>query len=741
MTLSYTALILALMLSAGINGALGLYAWQHRRGQRGVLWFASLMFAACLWSIASAGDWASVSLSAQYFWLRLGWTGNVCVPALWFLFAADYTGHGKSLTRRNVALLWMVPSITWVLAWTNSWHHLVWSRLEQHTTQLFVTLVVARGFWFYVHLAYSYILLVAGAGLIVWALIRSPERYRGQAGGLIIGLVAPWVANVLFQLGVSVHDLTPFAFAVSGAAFAWSIFRYRLLNIVSVAHDAVIRSLRDPVIVLDLRHRVADINPSAARLLGCGAADVVGEFGRSVLSAWPQVVAQLENGSDGESEVDLSADGASRPYTLRLSTLLDRSGHPSGRLLHLQDIEKQKRTEAALHETEQNFYAIVESMRADAYFESDRAGTITYANRAFCEVIGHPREEIVGTHFRKLLPPHSADALARYFRSAYEGQPPRQPLEYEFRRGDGSVGVGEVTISLVQMKGGQPVGARGIVRDVTQRKRAEEALQKAKEAAEEASQAKSTFLTNVSHEMRTPLTSVLGFAKMIQKRMAEQIIPYVDVRDSKTERAVDQVQENLDVVVAEGERLTALINDILDIAKIESKQVEWQRQPVAVAELVERARAAVAVSSEQKGLRLTTDVEPDLPKLMGDPERLSQALVSLLSNAVKFTASGGSIACTARRAGHELVVSVVDSGIGIAPADQQKIFEHFVQVGDTLIGKPAGTGLGLPICKRIVEHHGGRIWVESEVGKGSTFAFALPISTAAVNNGSVNAGG
>jgi PAS domain-containing protein len=320
MTLQYTPPIFPLALSAGVSAALGLYAWRHRRAQRGVLWFALLMFAASLWSAASAAEWASMDFSAQTFWLHVSWAGNASIPVLWLLFAADYTRRGRALTRGRIALLWIVPAITWILAWSNTWHHWVWSQLQQQASGALVTLVVTRGPWFFVHLTYSYVLLIIGAGLIVRALIQSPERYRGQAAGLIIGLVAPWVANALFQLGVFAHDLTPFAFAISGAAFAWSIFRYRMLNIVSVAHDAVIRSLRDPVIVLDLHRRVADINPSAARLLDRTVDDVVGEVGTTVLARWPAVVAQLGGTEDGETEVHLPCDGSERPYTLRLST-------------------------------------------------------------------------------------------------------------------------------------------------------------------------------------------------------------------------------------------------------------------------------------------------------------------------------------------------------------------------------------------------------------------------------------
>jgi CheY-like chemotaxis protein len=142
--------------------------------------------------------------------------------------------------------------------------------------------------------------------------------------------------------------------------------------------------------------------------------------------------------------------------------------------------------------------------------------------------------------------------------------------------------------------------------------------------------------------------------------------------------------------------------------------------------VIDRATAATSSLFEQKGLRLEKDIAPGLPSVTGDQDRLIQVVINLISNAVKFT-DHGTITCRAARRGGEIVVSIVDTGVGIAPADQPKVFERFKQVGDTLTDKPKGTGLGLPICREIVEHHGGRVWVESELGKGSTFSFSLPV--------------
>jgi signal transduction histidine kinase len=258
-------------------------------------------------------------------------------------------------------------------------------------------------------------------------------------------------------------------------------------------------------------------------------------------------------------------------------------------------------------------------------------------------------------------------------------------------------------------------------------------MEKAKEVAEAANEAKSAFLANVSHELRTPLTSVLGFAKIIQKRLVEVIFPKVQVNsesaeDGKTQRALRQVNENIGIIVSEGERLTTLINNVLDLAKIEAGKVEWQMQPLAVAEIIERALAATSALFEQKSLTLIKDVADNLPQVVGDYDRLIQVVINLISNAVKFT-DHGSVTCQVRQVNGEIIISVIDTGIGIAEADQPKVFEKFIQVGNTLIDKPQGTGLGLTICKQIVEHHGGHIWLESKLGQGSTFSFTLSIST------------
>lgn len=251
-------------------------------------------------------------------------------------------------------------------------------------------------------------------------------------------------------------------------------------------------------------------------------------------------------------------------------------------------------------------------------------------------------------------------------------------------------------------------------------------LTEANEKLTELDRLKTDFLSTVSHELRTPLTSVLGFAKIIQKKTEGVLFPLVPQEDKKVQRTLRQVKDNLGIIIAEGERLTSLINDVLDIAKMEAGKVEWKMERASLEEIIRQGIGSVSSLFTQKGLRLACEIDEGLPGVICDRDRVIQVIINLLSNALKFTEKG-KVVCRARQDDGGVTVSISDQGVGISREDQEKVFDKFLQIGDTLTDKPVGTGLGLPICKEIIEHHGGMIWVESEPGRGSIFSFTLPV--------------
>lgn len=239
---------------------------------------------------------------------------------------------------------------------------------------------------------------------------------------------------------------------------------------------------------------------------------------------------------------------------------------------------------------------------------------------------------------------------------------------------------------------------------------------------------KTDFFTTISHELRTPLTSVLGFTKIIKKSLVQKIGPRSNRSDVYVQKSLEHIIQDLDIILSEGERLTAMINNVLDLTKLEEGAVVWKLEPLAVTEIIERAVNAMQPLIREKGLALNMDVGDGFPTVIGDRDRLTQVMINLLGNAVKFTREG-SVTCRLRKRYNELMVSVIDTGSGVAADDFEKLFDKFQRKAAVDLSNPnKGTGLGLSICKYIVEYHKGRIWVESEVGRGSSFSFTLPLT-------------
>jgi signal transduction histidine kinase len=245
--------------------------------------------------------------------------------------------------------------------------------------------------------------------------------------------------------------------------------------------------------------------------------------------------------------------------------------------------------------------------------------------------------------------------------------------------------------------------------------RMNEELRRLYSELEAASKHKSEFLANMSHELRTPLNAILGFSQVLQQKLFGEL-------NAKQEEYVEDI-------LSSGNHLLSLINDVLDLSKVEAGQIQLEVAPFSLREAVERGVVMVRERASGNGVSVAAEIDPDVQVVEADERRIRQVLFNLLSNAVKFTPAGGRIDVTAARVGTEVEVAVADTGPGIRPDDRQRIFEEFQQT-DAGAKQHEGTGLGLALSKRLVELHGGRIWVESELGAGSRFVFTLPVEAA-----------
>jgi PAS domain S-box-containing protein len=360
-------------------------------------------------------------------------------------------------------------------------------------------------------------------------------------------------------------------------------------------------------------------------------------------------------------------------------------------------------------EAEKQRHAFMDQL-GECYVESDLRGRITFVNKTYCATYGVSPEDRLGGNYKTFFP----EALATFFREAYKkvyltGETAK--LDYSMTLRNGKQVFNEQSISLRRDAQFNPVGFMVIIRDCFDRKQNELELVKARQAAEAASKAKGEFLANMSHEIRTPLNGVIGMLELAR-----------DANSSLEQR------EFLAMAQSAADSLLSVINDVLDFSKIEAGRLELERTEFDFFEVVAQTVGIMSMSARKKGLRLISDLAPDVPRfLLGDPIRLQQVLLNLLGNAIKFTRDGQvsvSVHAETMRDGRaELKFSVADSGIGIPPEKQKDIFEAFSQADASTTRKFGGTGLGLAISSSIVHAMGGKIWVESQVGKGSTFHF------------------
>ncbi len=501
---------------------------------------------------------------------------------------------------------------------------------------------------------------------------------------------------------------------------------------------AIFNSANFSSIATDASGVIQIFNVGAERMLGYAAADVINkitpadisdpeevivrakalsvELATPITPGFEALVFKASRGIEDIYELTyIRKDGSRFPAVVSVTALRDAQ-EIIGYLLIGTDNTARKLVEAEQKKLDQRlrdqqFYtrSLIES-NIDALMTTDPAGIITDVNKQMEALTGCTRDELIGAPFKNYFTdPERAEAGIR--RVLQE----KKVTDYELtaRALDGKQTVVSYNATTFYDRGRTLQGVFAAARDVTERKRVEVELQQAKAMAETASQTKSDFLASMSHEIRTPMNAIVGISDLLAKT---SLTPEQDKYVQIFRRA--------------GDNLLNLINDILDLSKVEASQLELERTSFLLNDLLQKAIEMLEVRAEEKGLALLCEIAPDVPtNLIGDPTRLRQVLVNLIGNAIKFTEHGQvALRVTADLATPGTVCfAISDTGIGIAPEKLGAVFERFTQADSSTTRRYGGSGLGLTISKRLVELMGGRIRVESGVGKGSVFTFVVPL--------------
>ena len=630
-----TPYTIPLLVESLISITLGLYIWWRFRRSWAVVG-ALLILASAEWTLGYALELGSATLPAKIFWNKMQFIGIVIIPVSWFIYMLHYTGHEKWVTRRNVALLSIVPGITLLLVFTNEYHHLVWSSFFVDTEGPFSVLYQTQGVWIWVHIGYSYAIILCGFFPLVRMFLRERRLYRWQTLLLLLGSSIPFIGNVLQVSGLNpipYLELTPLGFPATNVAIVLSILYLRLGDVVPVAREIIIEGMGDCVIVLDAKGHVIDVNPAAQQLIG--NADCIGQPIKHVWPSWTHIKGSEGQEAEMSEEIVVGPQDNQRVFDVRVSPLIDWRGNLVSQIVVLRDITVRKRAEELLFESEEKFRTIFENA-SDEIVYMDRNGTIIDINKKET-LFGYDPEEIIGKNFTELdfvgLDMREMGSLFKDVVMKGDTSPVTM-MELEFNHKNGRRVFAEVSTRVIKKKG-EVEAILGIVRDVTERKKAEE---KIKLSLKE----KEVLLREIHHRVKNNLQIVSSLLSLQSQYIRDNL-------------CADMLKESQNRI-----RSMALIHEKLyqseDLASINADEY--------IRTLVHGLHRSYAARTDQ--ITVTINVE-DISLRVDTAIPCGLIINELVSNSLKhaFPRRKGEIKVILHSLNGDIELSVTDNGIGL----------------------------------------------------------------------------
>jgi PAS domain S-box-containing protein len=688
-----------------------------QRPNLGTRSFSVLMAAVSLWAFVSIFEVCSQDTNTKVFSYLIKFVFIVFVPGSWLTFSLYYSNRLRKFEYSYLLVLSIIPSITLLMVATNQFHQMIFTRFEIVDVNSYRLLYPYFGPVFWVHVFYSYCLLITGFVFLAKHLIDTPTHYQRQVTYLLVGGLVPWISNITFIFKIvplSYFDFTPVAFSITGVLFLLGILRYKLLDIVPIARDVVIQNMKDGVIVVDDNGNIIDLNHTARRLSGIKEYHAIGATAEQIIPWWSNLKQHRASGKKDQPILELDDGNQIRFLQLNQSALFNRD-KPLGFMLTLHDVTATKLAEQAMRESEERFKSLSENAPV-IIFALDEKGTLDYVNPAWQKQLGHSRQEVIGHPWDNFISQDQKQTVGQTFERLIKGRLQTAELNLYIAHKDGTKRLFNTSAATNSDAEGRVTGIIGMAKDVTEEKRLERQLVQSQKM-----EAIGTLAGGIAHDFNNLLMGIQANLSLMQIDM-----PQSQSFDEKFRRIEDQIRSG-----------AALTRQLLGYAR-EGKYA------VTVFDLNELVKETLnVVRRTNKNIVVQPLLCEKEACIRADQGQIELVLLNLFINAVDAMPNGGELTVTTVLAtprgrgvtlkpppnGHFVEVTIKDTGTGMDKKTLDRIFEPFFTTKE--IGR--GTGLGLASVYGIVQNHFGNINVQSEPDQGTTFTLILP-SVAAPEN-------
>lgn len=706
--------ILILLISSSLSGILAIYLWLRRKSLESPS-LSGLLLSIAIWCFGAALELAVPRIEVKRALTALCYVGITTIPVWFLLFALEFTRSKFIVNKKRLLyLLWIMPAITFSIVITNRYHHLFYSSSTLEIASGFIYQSVSPAIWWWVHTTYSYTLILIGIILFTRMLVISSSKQRGVIWLILLSCLIPLFSNMIYISGIrplSFIDLTPIAFALTGILFFWGIYSKKFFNVRPIALNTLFDNIPDGIIVIDIDEKIVDFNQSAIEMFGLEGKSLLGQSISNILPySFNFSNQKLFNKLHFLKQLNKNLE-------IVHSLIKNEYGQHIGYLIVVKDVTDRVKAEEKLKAATDRFELAIIAAGFETWENNLVTGERIGGDRIYRDLgySGHEIPVSVEDVFG-LVHPDDVERVKQSLQDHFDGKTEVYKCDFRLKDKKGNYQwVANYARVIERNLENTPTRFIGLSLNINDRKQSEERLKMKNEELVEANAEKDKFFSIIAHDLKGPFQGFIGLTELMSENIDDM--------------PIDQLQEISHSLQITAKNLYELLDNLLSWALIKRGHKRFYAEKVKIFSIAQVVIDIVSSQVKLKGISLENRIDEYLVVLV-DRESIKTVLRNLISNAIKFTPSGGSIILDSRVEDSSFVeISISDSGIGMPENIKENLFKIDKKVSRPGTNHEPSTGLGLILCKELVEKHGGNIWVESSEGKGSKFHFTLPLSS------------